>query len=257
MALQTSGAISINNLRTEFGDTPGSDSLSEYYRGGAYVPNSPTNANIPTGGQISLSNFYGAANAEPIPWVDSMRRNNAQPAVNSQRVVTAGIAHAYVRNAFRFRNVDGRSFVLEVKEVYTPPITNTYSTTGFATALSTTYRQMGRFQLPTSTPVSSSEEVALDWFTTNPGFGTVSATGNTSQTQATYAAVDNTYRSLSIGQSIGLYFQADLITECFQNATSNKGLRIYPKMRKSGWLETEISVYYIRAQLTAQSNACF
>jgi hypothetical protein len=60
MALQGSGAISIGNLATEFGgSTP--HSLSEYYRGGGLVPNTGTNANVPTSGQISLSQFYGAA----------------------------------------------------------------------------------------------------------------------------------------------------------------------------------------------------
>jgi hypothetical protein len=36
-----------------------SPALSYYYRGGSNVPNIPTNNNIPTSGQISLSNFYG------------------------------------------------------------------------------------------------------------------------------------------------------------------------------------------------------
>jgi hypothetical protein len=258
MALQTSGAISINNLRTEFGDTPGSDSLSEYYRGGAYVPNITQNNSIPTGGTIRLSNFYGAVSAEPIPWVDSMRRSISQPAINSSRSVTDGIAHAYVRLAFRFRNVDGRSFVLEARETYTPPITLSYSTSGFGSALSTTFRQVGRFQLPTSAPINSSEEIALDWSTSGAGgFGTVSPIGTTSGTLATYAAQDNVYRSVSVGQSIGLLFRADLIAECFSNFSSSPVMYLRVKMKKTGWLDTEISVYSIRAQLTARSTACF
>ena len=60
MALPASGVISIGNLRTEFsGPTP--SALSNYYRGGAYVPNTPTNASVPTSGVISLSNFYNAS----------------------------------------------------------------------------------------------------------------------------------------------------------------------------------------------------
>jgi hypothetical protein len=51
MALQTSGAISLSDIQSEFG---GSNpiSLSEYY-GAA--------SGIPTSGAISLSNFYGAS----------------------------------------------------------------------------------------------------------------------------------------------------------------------------------------------------
>ena len=60
MALQSSGAISIQDLKTEFGDT-GSSSLSEFYRGGGLVPNTGTNIGVPTSGEIQLSDFYGAA----------------------------------------------------------------------------------------------------------------------------------------------------------------------------------------------------
>lgn len=60
MALQSSGAISLQDLKTEFGDT-GSSSLSEFYRGGSLVPNTGTNIGVPTSGEIQLSDFYGAA----------------------------------------------------------------------------------------------------------------------------------------------------------------------------------------------------
>ena len=60
MALQSSGAISLQDLKTEFGDT-GASSLSEFYRGGSLVPNTGTNAAVPTSGQISLTDFYGAS----------------------------------------------------------------------------------------------------------------------------------------------------------------------------------------------------
>lgn len=57
MALQSSGAISLANIQTEFG---GSNpiSLSEYYRGGSYVTDN--NTGVPTSGAIQLDDFYGA-----------------------------------------------------------------------------------------------------------------------------------------------------------------------------------------------------
>lgn len=61
MALPSSGPISIQDIVNEFGGS-GSHSLSEYYRGGAFVPDTPTNSNIPTSGTISLADFYGATN---------------------------------------------------------------------------------------------------------------------------------------------------------------------------------------------------
>jgi hypothetical protein len=61
MAIQASGEITLSDIQAEFG---GSNpvGLSEYYRGGAYVPSTAPTANIPSAGAISLSDFYGAAN---------------------------------------------------------------------------------------------------------------------------------------------------------------------------------------------------
>jgi hypothetical protein len=64
MTLQTSGAISLANVQTEFG---GSNpiSLSEYYAGGTYVPAGTTGTNgaVPSSGTISLNKFYGTTAA--------------------------------------------------------------------------------------------------------------------------------------------------------------------------------------------------
>jgi hypothetical protein len=60
MALPSSGSVSFSAIQTEFG---GSNpiSISEYYRAGSFVAdNIPANANIPTSGQISVNQFYGA-----------------------------------------------------------------------------------------------------------------------------------------------------------------------------------------------------
>lgn len=56
MTLQSSGAISLANLQSEFG---GSNpiSASEYYSGGAHVGSWVSG--VPSSGTISLSNFYG------------------------------------------------------------------------------------------------------------------------------------------------------------------------------------------------------
>lgn len=68
MTLQSSGAISLSQIQAEFG---GSNpiSISEYYRGGSYVPANyyfkgqayPVNETVPTSGTISFSNFYGTS----------------------------------------------------------------------------------------------------------------------------------------------------------------------------------------------------
>jgi hypothetical protein len=55
----------MTTIATEFGGTV-PHSLSEYYRGGGLVPNTPTNAAIPTSGQIAIGNFYGSANRNTV-----------------------------------------------------------------------------------------------------------------------------------------------------------------------------------------------
>ena len=69
MTLQSSGAISMQDLVGEFGGS-GEARLEEYYRdinnqGGA-VPNHSGTANIPSSGTISLQDFYGATATNPI-----------------------------------------------------------------------------------------------------------------------------------------------------------------------------------------------
>ena len=61
MAIPGSGPIKISELATEFGDTT-PNSMSEYYRGGSLVPDSPTNSGVPASGAIALEDFYGAQN---------------------------------------------------------------------------------------------------------------------------------------------------------------------------------------------------
>ena len=59
MAVPNSGPLSLTDLQTEFGGTSPL-SLSMYYKGGAYVLATDYAPNVPTSGQISISDFYGA-----------------------------------------------------------------------------------------------------------------------------------------------------------------------------------------------------
>lgn len=65
MPIKSSPApLAISEIVTEFGDDAGgSDSLSEYYRGGANVNDVSSNNNIPTSGAIDVGDFYGSGNA--------------------------------------------------------------------------------------------------------------------------------------------------------------------------------------------------
>jgi hypothetical protein len=59
MPLPSSGQLAIDQIGVEFlGSAP--YSLSQYYRGGGRVANSPQNVNVPTSGAVSFNNFYNA-----------------------------------------------------------------------------------------------------------------------------------------------------------------------------------------------------
>lgn len=62
MTLQTTGALTLAQIQTEFGGV-NPISLNEYYAGGANVPSgtSGTNGAVPASGQISMSQFYGTS----------------------------------------------------------------------------------------------------------------------------------------------------------------------------------------------------
>ena len=75
MAIPSSGEIKISEIATEFGDTA-PNQMSEYYRGGGLVPNTPANAAVPTSGQIAVANFYGAQNRSSVPLTISANTQN-------------------------------------------------------------------------------------------------------------------------------------------------------------------------------------
>lgn len=73
MTLQTSGAISLGNIQTEFGGSNPA-SLNEYYRGGSYV--SLASESVPTSGAIAHSQFYGARYARSFSLTISAHTTN-------------------------------------------------------------------------------------------------------------------------------------------------------------------------------------
>lgn len=56
--LTTSGTIKFSDLSSTFSDT-NPINLSDYYKGGTYVPSTPQHSAVPTAGTIKLSNLYG------------------------------------------------------------------------------------------------------------------------------------------------------------------------------------------------------
>lgn len=63
MVLPSSGSLTYNTIRAEFGSPSSNVYLNLYYRGGPYTYQVPRNSSITTSstGQLSASSFYGAA----------------------------------------------------------------------------------------------------------------------------------------------------------------------------------------------------
>jgi hypothetical protein len=79
MALQSSGAISLNDIQTVFGGT-NPISMNEYYTGGVNVP--AGTSGIPTSGTISINQFYGKSKSSSTTKKIYIFAEEAQTAVD-------------------------------------------------------------------------------------------------------------------------------------------------------------------------------
>jgi len=59
MTLPSSGALSLNDVRGEFGGPTSNVTVGTYYRNGTYVYNVTKNLGVPTSGQIDFADWYG------------------------------------------------------------------------------------------------------------------------------------------------------------------------------------------------------
>lgn len=96
MTLQTSGAITLADIQTEFGGA-NPISLSEYYAGGGLVP--AGTGSIPSSGLISLNSFYGTS-AVPPSW----RLNNS---MSSGTSTGWGIESSWYKPSYTWNNNRG------------------------------------------------------------------------------------------------------------------------------------------------------
>jgi fibronectin-binding autotransporter adhesin len=67
MAIPLTGPVTLAQLQLEFGGTD-PVSMNEYYRGGAFVPDSVRNAGIPTSGAIGLQQFRGTSKTATVTY---------------------------------------------------------------------------------------------------------------------------------------------------------------------------------------------
>jgi hypothetical protein len=67
MPIPLTGPVTLAQLQIEFGGTD-PVSLDEYYRGGAFVPNTTRNVAIPTSGAIGLEQFRGSSKTATVTY---------------------------------------------------------------------------------------------------------------------------------------------------------------------------------------------
>lgn len=256
MALQTSGAISLNDIHVEAGGTSGtSATINDSDIRGLTAASGYT---IPTGSgtTIDFGDFYGASALSTMTTTNYMRQASSGTtniAGYSTQSQTSGIVFGAGGGFFvRLRRADPYVY-LEIREQASAYGSNWYNTSGTSNGLSTTYVSMGRFNL---TGVTS---IALDWTTpttTGAGGGGV-ASGTSTPTSSTYAASDNSFQNVSNGQSIGLQFKINVSAECYANNVANSYIFVTARARKSGYVDGVLGSYLLRARGNAISNNCF
>ena len=256
MALQTSGAISLNDIHVEAGGTSGtSATINDSDIRGLTAASGYT---IPTGSgtAIDFGDFYGASSLSTMTTTNYMRQ------ASSGTTVFAGYSTRSVSGSIVF-NAGGGFFVrlrradpyvyLEIREQVSVNGSNWYDTSGTVSGLSTTFVTMGRFNL---TGVTS---IALDWTTptVSGSFGSAAASGTSIPAGSNYAAVDNSFQTVSNNQSIGFQFKANANAECYNTNTINAYTFITARARKSGYADGVLGSYLLRARGVATATACF
>lgn len=260
MAIVSSGAISLGtsagtnrSISAEFGGSQ-SHSLSEYYRDGSYsdginIPSGETS--IPASGAISFSDFYGTSNVSPMSTTNYARINSGNNSTYITRSQTSGIVFLSVMMDMRLRRQDNYVYY-EVREAASITSGQWFNTSGTSNTLSTTYVTLGRFNLGGITAIK------MNWAkTSSPSGSSGSIVGNTTNTGATYAAADNTFQSVSNGQSIGARMQAFASAECYQQSTATCVVTMDVTAQKSGYSDTTLGTYRHECRAVAISNNCF
>lgn len=119
MVLQSTGAISFDDIQTEFGGT-NPIGMDEYYAGGAIVPSGT--GSIPLTGAINLGHFYGTSKQQPFYYPDytnfytdmsrytssyTITQSGSDPNVQLQMnsaSVASSVTHLYAQNRIQDNN---------------------------------------------------------------------------------------------------------------------------------------------------------
>ena len=250
MALQTSGAISLNQIHVEAGGTSGTTaSLNDSDIRGLNEASGKT-INNTSGTTIDFDDFYGASNAVAMSTTNYARINSGNNSTYVTRSVTSGIVFLSVTMDMRLRRQDNFVYY-EVKQTSGGSGT-WYNTSGTGSTLSSSYVTLGKFNLGGITAIK------MSWSeTSTPSNSAGVIIGATTGPSATYVASNNTFQSVSNGQSIGARMTASASAECYQTQTAVCTVTMNVTAQKSGYLDTTLGTYRHQTRAVAISNNCF
>lgn len=245
MALQTSGAISLANIQTEFGGN-NPISLSEYYGVASGVPGS---------GTISLGDFYGKSAGMPdgtyyaLPGTGSnVSGNSTYFAFGPYATANAGFDVRVVRESNGFS-----VFIDEAYSAATTTYRNT-SNTGNVTISGNTAVRI--FQMTGST-IDAIKIVYSTYtgYTSSSGGGSALITTNTSESpSATYNSSSNVWQTLNGTESVGRRFYASAFSGTSSGGSSSAGgnatITVYA--RKSGLPDKLMCTFKFNLSATAE-----
>jgi len=196
-----------------------------------------------------LAEFKGLSATTDISTTNYVVINSSNNSTYSTRDMVAGIAFLQVQLDLRLRRQDNYVYY-EVKETNSAPISLYYPVGGGSSSLSTSYVTMGRFDLGGVTAIK------MNWSETSTPAG---SSGNIigSTAVGTYAASDNSWQTISNGQSIGARMTAFATAECYQTTTSTCTVTMDVSARKTGYNDTTLGTYRHKLRAYAESNACF
>lgn len=237
MTIQSSGAISLSDLQDEFGGTA-PISLSEYYKGGAFVSSGNTSTSIPTSGAISMSDFYGAAAFTPNPLTQVTALSSTGMSFTVPSSVQVGdlvIAYTHVKgtnssntDAFTQQTPSGYTQLVDGDGVSRASSGSTYINVGSSIALrvvqSTSERNTSQTLMSaisgTSTQIQETLVTVL-----RPSLGSLSIhqIGDGDTLSGTSASLRDVEYHLNLPSSAAWPFSSDATGSWYPNSTNVSG----------------------------------
>lgn len=249
--------LSLNAIHVEVGGTTGTQAtLNDSDIRGIGAPDTTyagaDGISTTSGSQLSFGEFRNAVDTLPLSITHYMRNNVGNNTIYLTDHQTSGIVNAHqVQLQIKMVRLDPYVYIQARPTTTGYDTKEWFNTSGTANNFtsSSTWVNVGRFNQTGATAIK------MDWAVSSSGTGGSTATGSSSF--ATYAASDNSYRTLNNYQSIGATFTATASAECYASNTRTMTVTLNGYMQKAGYQETPLGSYRLQVRSQATSNNCF